>query len=736
MRNLSALDEILESEILRMFLKVLLVSILATQVTSMGLKCRFVHGRNGYGCEMENVFSKDHLIITSVVGNHLPNQTDDNVAYFEIPEKSKTKMIPLNICLQFHELSKMFIYGELVFSVTRDVFKGCENLRTVFVSGTKIQWLNEDVFADLPVLENLNLSENLLKVLPMHLLSHNTKLNLFWAYGNQIEQIDFQFGPSLSNVMLERNICVRSNAMNSDEIERLNDEISRDCINSKQNMSNNRIAALLKGNNELSVNLSTCEKNFNAYQDEVSAKSMTQNERNKELEKQVAQLNQSAIERELVIEELLMNSTLFHVSLDELGRKLYQCNEDNSNEKSLMQQQIKIAENSTEKLQDELKKQRATNDDYNEILKKNQREVRALEEKVAQLNQSYVVEKSFAKELMSNQTTLHETLNDKDSTIAEISAVNADLLQENSKLNDKVNKMENSWSRDVNYYLKLVTACNGKGSKGKSRMLDDSNELVESDIYDSGNDKYDDQESTSHPSAPSMSDNIDIEDAADKKVHYSSHAAFVTTSDIVEDDDEDISGKKHANILGKRFETKGLNSNAHQNINRDRESTETADDETRKSLSTSTHSPAGKGDLSQQANAQPAEVQKLREIILNMTNALKEKTRKIENLEKNLTTLTLLAKNIVIEASKAPPIIRSNQDLTTEATNPNIDDSESALLSSRRMIIILAVLLVLSILISIVLVGKLVKKSMGTATLQPPVTSSKPEKAYRNSSHI
>lgn len=217
------------------------VSLSWNRALGVELRCDFVSSAHGYGCETDGVFKED-AAITSISGNHFYGHNNSLVEYFKLLEESETHFVPHNIGVHFPKLQKIFLHGEKLQAISRSVFHRCDGVSALFVTGTKILWLPEDTFNDLPKLEILVLRENQIKLLPMKLFTNNGKLHRFSADGNKIQVIDLQFGESLKFVNLERNVCI--NETKSSKVEEINEKIRENCFSSKLNDMHNRIKRL------------------------------------------------------------------------------------------------------------------------------------------------------------------------------------------------------------------------------------------------------------------------------------------------------------------------------------------------------------------------------------------------------------------------------------------------------------------------------------------------------------
>lgn len=115
---------------------------------------------------------------------------------------------PEKLCNYFNELESFDGSIETIKYISRGEFENCNKLKTIKITDSKLQWIQEDTFYDVTDLTTLNLDSNRLKYLPANLIAQNHKLDDFSAGYNKLEVIDIQFPHTLTSVRFRRNVCI------------------------------------------------------------------------------------------------------------------------------------------------------------------------------------------------------------------------------------------------------------------------------------------------------------------------------------------------------------------------------------------------------------------------------------------------------------------------------------------------------------------------------------------------
>jgi len=121
---------------------------------------------NCYKCDFEDFYSS-YICNTipdssSIEEKHLEGKTDDNVRtiYFNgtrngISHLTHSELTP--ICQRFKNVLEIRIYD--IKSVDENLFQGCENLTTAWITDSEIEEIPEKLFFEQPQLTSINLEK-------------------------------------------------------------------------------------------------------------------------------------------------------------------------------------------------------------------------------------------------------------------------------------------------------------------------------------------------------------------------------------------------------------------------------------------------------------------------------------------------------------------------------------------------------------------------------------------------
>jgi hypothetical protein len=234
------------------------------------LNCIIVEYSGDFGCQSDDLFNRKDEINSVFFHGH-ESMDQSKIKFFEIPRRSITNYIPLNICENFQQLKSIIVKGGSVESINKKNFYLCTTVTDVLIQHTKISEILKNTFDDLINLERLSISNNEIKYLPEKLLSLNLKLTYFEARDNEIELIDLKFSENLSFIDLKENKCI--NQIMSDgtddfgvemSVEELNRKINEQCSDKSDEFFGENLISVTKGDE------STCSVDILKFSHDIS----------------------------------------------------------------------------------------------------------------------------------------------------------------------------------------------------------------------------------------------------------------------------------------------------------------------------------------------------------------------------------------------------------------------------------------------------------------------------------
>ncbi|KAG5676384.1 hypothetical protein PVAND_006225 [Polypedilum vanderplanki] len=166
---------------------ILIASILS--ISSAGkLYCKFVDQYLGYSCEVQNSTAYDgsKIEVDEIIGEHLPNKTNDDVIRVSISNIQGINSIPTGIT---------------------KFFKNIEDFEYIDQGLTEI---NSSDLKEFTKVESLGLHYNELERIESGLFQFNPLLRAVYLHENKIKHIDpFVFSklPNLKGVTVSDNVC-------------------------------------------------------------------------------------------------------------------------------------------------------------------------------------------------------------------------------------------------------------------------------------------------------------------------------------------------------------------------------------------------------------------------------------------------------------------------------------------------------------------------------------------------
>lgn len=171
--------------------------------------CYFMSPRDVYNCKMMNSMSDRNLPLTSVIGSHANGKENANVEVFYVTSQtSPTKYLPIESCLFFKSLQMFEVESINVVEISRRVFHGCTNVKTISIRRTLISYLSIDIFNDLTNLVDLTMDNNKIVFLPENLFSMNSKLKTINFDKNRLAIINTIVPSTVSSISLKSNTCI------------------------------------------------------------------------------------------------------------------------------------------------------------------------------------------------------------------------------------------------------------------------------------------------------------------------------------------------------------------------------------------------------------------------------------------------------------------------------------------------------------------------------------------------
>lgn len=205
---------------------------------SIEITCKFYgydwnNWGNQYTCSAKmNKVLTENVAVTSVVGNHKPDHSNDDVKGVEIHGQTTCYLVH-GLINFFHNLEQIYIFRSDLKHLSRSDFKQYTQLRTISLSRNHLSILPFDTFEDLVDLEYFSLSFNqlttipnlktLLKLKELYLFENsieslsskeflfNPNLEIIWLYHNKLQNIEpdvFDSLPKLRTVDMSNNICI------------------------------------------------------------------------------------------------------------------------------------------------------------------------------------------------------------------------------------------------------------------------------------------------------------------------------------------------------------------------------------------------------------------------------------------------------------------------------------------------------------------------------------------------
>jgi len=155
---------------------------------------------NSYRCNLIINNTQGLNDFKDISGKHIDNQTDNDVQYINCQYKIISTNIPSIICEKFPNIVEMRFYSIGINRIDSYSFKGCKNLRSLYIQHNQISKVDEKAFANNLKLEYLELYYNQLSTLPEKLFSNQKNLQTIYLHGNQLTEMPDNIFQPLTNL--------------------------------------------------------------------------------------------------------------------------------------------------------------------------------------------------------------------------------------------------------------------------------------------------------------------------------------------------------------------------------------------------------------------------------------------------------------------------------------------------------------------------------------------------------
>jgi Leucine-rich repeat (LRR) protein len=139
-----------------------------------------------YRCDLMINNTKGLDDFKDIQGQHIDNQTDNDLRYLSCYHNIVTKNIPSIICQKFVNIIELQFYAIGLERIDSYSFKGCQNLIHVYLSSNQINFIDEQAFANNRELQYLDISYNQLSTLPEKLFLNQQNLQMLYLHSNQL----------------------------------------------------------------------------------------------------------------------------------------------------------------------------------------------------------------------------------------------------------------------------------------------------------------------------------------------------------------------------------------------------------------------------------------------------------------------------------------------------------------------------------------------------------------------
>ena len=284
---------------------------------------------------MVSDFSRKDMTVTSIFGQHLRGKT---VSQVEVLYMLKTtKYLPINVCKGFKNIKKIEAKPADLREISKEVFKYCTKMKSIYITSTLISSLPEDVFSELADLEILDLSYNRIEVLPKRLFEKNQKLKSIDFKLNLLRYISVELPSELTQAGFLTNLCINSNFPGSFvKLDMLVSEINDKCqgekyIEVKEKMQKEvdsekkkvqKLESKMKALADTEKNITKEVANCNALLKEKKDLNVALEASNTEFFKKIANLKIENAEKSEEIQLLTQNHTDLEESIEELFSNL------------------------------------------------------------------------------------------------------------------------------------------------------------------------------------------------------------------------------------------------------------------------------------------------------------------------------------------------------------------------------------------------------------------------------
>lgn len=194
-----------------------------------------------YSCEMKNIFDEP-VEATSVDFNHFMFRTNTDTKIIRVrnlENKENTKYYPSNVCIFLVNLKHFLLESPAVLEIKREIFSGCEKLVDIRLKYFKFKKLEDDLFADVPNLKSIFISESDLEVLQKNIFQNNPQLKEIVIYSNKLKIIEVEFPNNLTVLTLLDNLCIDLKYDHEDNrsmpLEQVIKKVEENCRNSSTN---------------------------------------------------------------------------------------------------------------------------------------------------------------------------------------------------------------------------------------------------------------------------------------------------------------------------------------------------------------------------------------------------------------------------------------------------------------------------------------------------------------------
>lgn len=371
-------------------------------VKALDINCGFSKHSDGYNCQaLAFIVNQPNMTITGVKGNHMTGSKNNDVEVMYVTSNYQMDYIPFGLSSVFPNLNKFDVQTTSLAYISKDSFKGLNNLKSInFLSGeiekipgdtfseliylqtlnlrsNKIQKFEEETFSSLENLKFLYLHDNKIFMVQSKLLINNVNLEIINFSNNNLRIIGSELMTNLNNLKnlnFEGNVCVNKNYKNGFNKLEITKEIMIKCSNPFED----QIDGLKKANKELNTTVYSLKNSITGYivvqnellsnvtaaVDEIKDKKQTIEKKNVIIEElklkdqqtvsNLTYLETYSTNLQQTIDETNKTTILLGETIEELKVNLTLAFENNDNLKVLLNSNLKENENQTNELQQKL----------------------------------------------------------------------------------------------------------------------------------------------------------------------------------------------------------------------------------------------------------------------------------------------------------------------------------------------------------------------------------------------